>query len=330
MFKVGTRVKILATNTDFLKQYIGTTGEVMSSDDSGSWVKCFGGTKEGVWGFYNYNLEEVTMEFKVGQKVTVVNAGKTYSTYESWLDRNCPQFKSMWTRGQQPSGGQEYIIECAAEHIERPSEDTVLLISNGTKVYIIGSKGVKLVESQAKFKVGKKVKILSGCYGDLKKYEGTTQEIASVKGDRYYMKGLPRTMWDGIGCYWRETEIELVEEPKIELMTYKEALKAAIDGHKIQAVDYWNKSAHVIFDTDRFMYINKNGQKEEMKSAIRSYAGSKWKIYKEEPKALPKFSIGQSVVYRSNRHAKVVGGFRQCALCLYLERRPRASSVYFR
>jgi hypothetical protein len=71
-FKVGDEVEILSTGTDFLEQYIGTIGKVMSVIGDSCWVKVHGGTKDGDWGFNNKNLRKVQEILPVGTKVRIV------------------------------------------------------------------------------------------------------------------------------------------------------------------------------------------------------------------------------------------------------------------
>ena len=55
MFMPGDNVKILGTENDFLRQYIGTIGEVIESGDEDVLVKVHGGTRDKGWWFrYNH------------------------------------------------------------------------------------------------------------------------------------------------------------------------------------------------------------------------------------------------------------------------------------
>ena len=304
--------------------------------------------------------------FKVGDRVTVVDTGKTYSTYHEWIDKNCPQFKPMWKRGGSPQEKQQYTIECIADHGKGEST-TLLLISNGTQVYIIGEKGVELVktkfsvgdrvtvvdqstllpnqrdnigktlevtkvypgkaqgehyyecdgreplyceselieakEEQKMFKVGQKVKIIgAGAHGGkdfLSQYIGTTGEVADVHSGGALAVGCFGGTHDG---QWVFAADELEKAP--EGMTYEEALKAAIDGQKVTHDDYI-KPWYIFYKDGRFQVQNCVTLDGIHNWDHHSFhKKSNWKLY-EDPKAQPKFSVGQQVFYRGNRIAKV-------------------------
>lgn len=228
--------------------------------------------------------------FKVGQKVIAIANGFNYGSNSTTED--CHNYAKGWTG-----------------EVTRVMSDGSIDVQFDNGRFIIECSGYNFEEAtMEKFKVGQKVKILSGCYGDLAKYEGTTQEIASVKDGKYYMNDLPKCMPDGTLCYWRETEIELAEKTKVELepvqeqlMTYTEALKAAIDGHKVQGKTW--KDSYMYFKGNRFRLHGVSDGYDDGYNL--GDAGEQWKLY-EQPKVLPKFSIGSTVVYRSNRHATIV------------------------
>lgn len=41
--------------------------------------------------------------FKVGDIVKIINPGETYSTYETWIDEHCSQYKKFFELGKRPT-----------------------------------------------------------------------------------------------------------------------------------------------------------------------------------------------------------------------------------
>jgi hypothetical protein len=86
------------------------------------------------------------------------------------------------------------------------------------------------------FKPGDHVRIIDGCPGPLRQYLGTIQTISHKDGDYWRLEGVPDNIGDWI-CFWNDSELELVEEPKylmvkdgcevIEMKTSDEALAYA-------------------------------------------------------------------------------------------------------
>jgi len=89
-------------------------------------------------------------------------------------------------------------------------------------------------------------------------------------------------------------------------MYYKCALKAAIDGHKVQHESH-AAGCYMYFDENQRLFMNftKGGTEEFFLGDGNCIAEGDWRIY-TEPKVQPKFTIGSTVVYRSNRLATVV------------------------
>lgn len=152
-------------------------------------------------------------------------------------------------------------------------------------------------------KPGQKVRIKDGTIP--LRYAGTTQVIAEVDAEYfgseigYRMVGLPKSE-SGIMNIWREQELELVNDT----MTKTEALKAAIDGYKVQCTtwDKGNDNSYVYFNGTHFRFVSDHSGDVAANYSV-SYDG--WRIY-EEPKVQPKFNIGSTIVYRSNRLEKVM------------------------
>ena len=60
--KIGDRVRILGTSSDFLEQYIGSVGVVEYCGEINIHVRCVGGTLDNTWAFTEENLEVVSDE----------------------------------------------------------------------------------------------------------------------------------------------------------------------------------------------------------------------------------------------------------------------------
>lgn len=50
------------------------------------------------------------MEFKVGNKIKVIDNGHTYITYDTWINKYAMQYKKEWNKGEIPYKNNEYII----------------------------------------------------------------------------------------------------------------------------------------------------------------------------------------------------------------------------
>lgn len=86
------------------------------------------------------------MSFKVNDKVTVVDSGKTYSTYRDWMEEHGKRWVSQWNEYGSPSESKEYIVVAKANHSKYGGR-TLYLIQCDDKVYIIGERGIKAVET---------------------------------------------------------------------------------------------------------------------------------------------------------------------------------------
>lgn len=77
---------------------------------------------------------------KVGDKVKVVNNGRTYNTFKTWLIENNVSIESAikWERGKHPENGEEYTIKMIV--------GTHVLIEDDYNSYIIGVEGLEVVK----------------------------------------------------------------------------------------------------------------------------------------------------------------------------------------
>ncbi len=293
MFNVGDRVEIIGRCHGDLVQYKGTIQEIASVEDGEYRMKGLPKYTPKGYGCYWFKHElklakEEQVMFKVGQKVTVVEyvtpeqknyMGKTGEVVRLDYDGD-PYVK--FADGKTVFFTKKRLKLVQEEQKMEPKAIAKML-KEGTKVKIIGMERV----------YGKE---LIGCTGVVSEVRSEERQCYLVKIDN------PPTGFElhHDDCWYVcESDVE-----EVKTLDCKEALKLAIDGHKVRSTKYMHKNAHVIFEVDKFMFVNKSGRKKEMCSAIKDYTGTPWEIYVEQPK--PKFTIGQSVVYKGNRMATVV------------------------
>ena len=91
-------------------------------------------------------IERVSKLPKVGDKVKVINNGRTHSTYDEWLIKNNVNLKSAikWKIGLFPENGGEYVIKEIHKH-ERYDAD-LALIEDAENAYIINIKGLEVIK----------------------------------------------------------------------------------------------------------------------------------------------------------------------------------------
>lgn len=90
------------------------------------------------------------MDFKIGDKVKVINKFYTYSKYETWINKCAMQYKKKWKEEELPNKNNEYIIKVKAPHED--GFDIYLIQDIKTKqVYIIDKRGIELVKENKTF-----------------------------------------------------------------------------------------------------------------------------------------------------------------------------------
>lgn len=90
------------------------------------------------------------MDFKVGDKVKVINKFYTYSRYGAWIDKYAVRYKKEWKEEELPDKNNEYIIKVKAPH--KDGFDLYLIQNIKTKqVYIIDKRGIELVKENKTF-----------------------------------------------------------------------------------------------------------------------------------------------------------------------------------
>lgn len=87
-------------------------------------------------------------KFKVGDKVRAIDTGRQYSTYKDFIPAVLPEKFSLWEKGRRIKEGDTYKVLAAHIHTTIPSNGMLYIVENPekTEVYIIGEKGLELVE----------------------------------------------------------------------------------------------------------------------------------------------------------------------------------------
>lgn len=91
--------------------------------------------------FDEVRKEEMEVKLpKVGDKVKVIDNGKTYDTFKTWLIENNVSIESAikWKRGECPKNGEKYTIKMIV--------GTHVLIEDDCNAYIIGVEGLEVVK----------------------------------------------------------------------------------------------------------------------------------------------------------------------------------------
>lgn len=91
-------------------------------------------------------IERVSKLPKVGDKVKVINNGRTHSIYDKWLIKNNVNLKSAikWKIGLSPENGGEYVIKEIHKHEYYDAD--LALIEDAKNAYIINIKGLEVIK----------------------------------------------------------------------------------------------------------------------------------------------------------------------------------------
>lgn len=86
-------------------------------------------------------------KFNVGDKVKIVDSGYGYTTYVDFITSVLPEKIKLWQKGRRIKNG-DYKVLASHIHTIIPDDGMLYIVENleGTEVYIIGEKGLKLVE----------------------------------------------------------------------------------------------------------------------------------------------------------------------------------------
>jgi len=85
--------------------------------------------------------------FKVGDKVKVVDIGKSYTTYKDFIKENAPQLLNKWEYERCLPDGGSYEVKAIGKH---KWGNELAIIEQNNKVYIVDFKGLELVKQFTK------------------------------------------------------------------------------------------------------------------------------------------------------------------------------------
>lgn len=86
--------------------------------------------------------------FKVGDIVKIINPGETYSTYETWIDEHCGQYKKFFELGERPTKNECGKIKYIGYHNVFHNKTLVAIqMITSNQVFVIGVNGLEKVNS---------------------------------------------------------------------------------------------------------------------------------------------------------------------------------------
>lgn len=86
--------------------------------------------------------------FKVGDIVKIINPGETYSTYETWIDEHCGQYKKFFELGKRPTKNKCGEIKYIGYHNVFYYKTLVAIqMITSNQVFVIGVNGLEKVNS---------------------------------------------------------------------------------------------------------------------------------------------------------------------------------------
>ena len=92
--------------------------------------------------------------FNIGDVVKIVNNGSTYSTYGTWIDKNCKEYKKYYVSEASPNNGDYGIIRCLAKHGSFLNEYLALVqMITSEQVYVIGVDGLRKTDKATSTKL---------------------------------------------------------------------------------------------------------------------------------------------------------------------------------
>lgn len=150
-FKVGDKVRVKENLKgekyysglyfpNAMEKYRGKIIEIASIDDDGEYKS--ESTED--WVFNDSMLEEI--KFKVGDRVEIIDNGKTYSTFDTFAEEHMGKYFKHFLRGYEPCNGETGKIVSCNKHPQQ--EDNLYCIFSNDKCYIIGEYGIKLAPPQ--------------------------------------------------------------------------------------------------------------------------------------------------------------------------------------
>lgn len=86
------------------------------------------------------------MKFKIGDNVKIVDKGRVYSIYDSWVGKHVPnKYKSFWAKGIEPNKSDTYTIIACEKHEHYHSRMLYYIQNDNTKqCFIIREEGIEM------------------------------------------------------------------------------------------------------------------------------------------------------------------------------------------
>lgn len=92
--------------------------------------------------------------FNIGDVVKIVNNGMTYSTYGTWIDKNCKEYKKYHVSHSLPNDGDYGVIRCLAKHGSFFNTNLALVqMITSEQVYVIGVDGLRKTDKATSTKL---------------------------------------------------------------------------------------------------------------------------------------------------------------------------------
>lgn len=218
-------------------------------------------------------------KFNKGDNVTVIDSMRTFDTYEQYVVHYAPKYSQLFHRKGLPKENQRYSVVYTGKHDSFKDILCIIVNKEETEVYVVNEEGLE----KAEFVKGDKVVITdcNGLWGSHNGDKGIIEDIGeAIVGVR---------MNDGHYEAARKFQVALDTE---DSLTKTEALKAALDGQKVQC-DHWSKTVegddepYVYFDGKDFMWHGFDGHNQKA-IGVLNYKDS-WTIL-AEPVTPPRFS----------------------------------------
>lgn len=276
-FKIGDRVTVVDNSelASFQKGYIGTNGVIQESDTSPNVRMDIDGKTVS---FHQDKLKLAESRFKVGQMVTVVDKSTLNNEQRKYIGKS---FEITSVDAICSDGKIRYNLKNAG-------------------VYVYFEEELKEAEETMEFKAGDKVVIIdrdNGSWMHPDYHNGDKATVESIN----HSGSIKLRMYDDYNQTIKPTQI------KLDTLTKAEALKAAIDGQKIQSLEWdsGNDRSYVLFNGTEFRFTAEGEPGRTDVKANTAVNYGQWKLYVSQ-QSQPKFSKDSLFINQNGRIGKVL------------------------
>ena len=92
--------------------------------------------------------------FNIGDVVKIIDNGKTYTSYTSWIEHNCKEYKKYHVSHSLPNDGDYGVIRCLAKHGSFFNTNLALVqMITSEQVYVIGVDGLRKTDKATSTKL---------------------------------------------------------------------------------------------------------------------------------------------------------------------------------